>query len=91
MSVCAKPLVCDTPLPVSRSLRSAKAIAKPKTNPSGVHYSIWWRHISKLRTSRIGCEVGLDFYEPAERASNGHNVKAIHIPYIALHIFRVIT
>ena len=31
------------------------------------------------------------FYERAERASNGHNFQAIHIPYIALHIFRVIT
>ena len=37
------------------------------------------------------CEVGLDFYERAERASNDHNFEAIHIPYIALHIFPVIT
>ena len=35
--------------------------------------------------------VGLDFYERAERASNDHNFQAIHISYIALHIFRVIT
>ena len=67
-----------------------KAIAKPKTNPSCVHYSIWWRHISNLRTCRVGCEVELDFYERAERVSNGHNFQAIHIPYIALHIIRVI-
>ena len=44
-----------------------------------------------LGTCRIGCEVGLDFYERAERASNDHNFLAIHIPSIALHIFRVIT
>ena len=37
------------------------------------------------------CEVGLDFYERAERASNDHNFQAIHIPYIALRIFPVIT
>ena len=74
---------------LARCARS-KAIAKPKTNLSCVHYSIWWRHISNLRTSRIGCEVGQDFYERAERASNGLNFQAIHIPYIVLHIFRVI-
>ena len=39
----------------------------------------------------MGCEVGLNFYERAEGASNGHNFQAIHIPYIALHIFRVTT
>ena len=61
------------------------------SNHSCVSYSTWWRHISNLRTSRIGCEVGLDFYERAVRASNGHNFQAIHIPYIALHIFGVIT
>ena len=36
---------------------------------------------------RIGCEVGLDFYERAERASNEYNSRAIHIPYIALYLF----
>ena len=75
---------------LGRHARS-KAIAEPKTNPSCVHYSIWWRHILNLRTRRIGCEVGLDLYERAERASNDHNFLAIHIPYIALHISRVIT
>ena len=47
-------------------------------------------HISNLGTCRIGCEIGLNFYERAERASNGNNFQAIHIPYIALHIFSVI-
>ena len=47
--------------------------------------------MSNLGTCRIGCEVGLDFYERAERASNDHNFQAIHTPYIALHIFPVIT
>ena len=46
--------------------------------------------MSNLLTRRIGCEVGLDFYERAERASNDHNFQPIHIPYIALHIFPVI-
>ena len=45
------------------------------------------RLISNLGTCRIGCEVGLDFYERAERASNDYSFHAIHIPYIALHIF----
>ena len=44
-----------------------------------------------LGTCRIGCDVGLDFYERAEPASNDHNFQAIHIHYIALRIFRVIT
>ena len=35
----------------------------------------------------MGCKVGLDFYERAEPASNDYNFHAIHIPYIALHIF----
>ena len=47
--------------------------------------------MSSLGTCPIGCEVGLDFYERAERASNDHNFQAIYIPYIALHICRVIT
>ena len=89
MSLCAKPLVRDTPLRVRRSLRS-KAIALPKTNPSCVRYSIRSRLISNLQTCRIGCEGGQDFYERAERASNDYNFQAIHIPYIALHIFPVI-
>ena len=75
---------------LARCARSI-TIALPKTNPSCVHYSTWWRHISNLRTCRIGCEVEQDFYERAERASNDHNFQAIHIPYIALDIFRVIT
>ena len=37
------------------------------------------RLISNLGTCRIGCEVGLDLYERAERASNDHNFLAIHI------------
>ena len=69
----------------------SKTIAKPKTNPSCVRYSIWRRLISNLGTSRIGSEVGLDFYQRAERASYDYNFQAIHIPYIHLHIFRVIT
>ena len=36
-------------------------------------------------------EVGTDFYEREERASNDHNFQAIHIPSFALHILRVIT
>ena len=52
---------------------------------------MWRRLISNLRTCRIGCEIGLNFYERAERASTDHNFQAIHIHYIALHIFRVIT
>ena len=75
---------------LARYARS-KAVAQPKTNPSCVSHSTWRRLISNLRTCRIGCEVGLDFYERAERASNDHNSQAIHIPYIALHIFRVTT
>ena len=47
--------------------------------------------MSNLRMCRIGCEIGLNFYERAERASNDHNLKAIYIPHIALRIFRVIT
>ena len=68
----------------------SKTMAKPTTNPSCVRYSIWRRLISNLETCRICCEVGLDFYERAERASNDCNFQAIHIPYIALHIFPVI-
>ena len=45
------------------------------------------RLISNLGTCRIGSEVGLDFYERAERAINDYNFQAIHIPYIALNIF----
>ena len=89
MSLCSKPLVCDTHLRVPRSLRS-KAVAQPETNHSCVRYSIRSRLISNLQTCRIGCEVGLDFYERAEGASNDYNFRAIHIPYIALHIFPVI-
>ena len=75
---------------LARRARS-KAIAYPKTNPSCVSHSTCRRLISNLGTCRIGCEVGLDFYERAVRASNDHNFQAIHIPYIALHIIRVIT
>ena len=75
---------------LARHARS-KTIAQPTTNPSCVHYSSGWRHISNLQTCRIGCEVGQDFFERAERASNDHNFQAIHTPYIALHVFRVIT
>ena len=75
---------------LARRARS-KTIAYPKTNPFCVRHSIWRRLISNLGTCRIGCEVGLDFYERAERASNDHNFQAIHVTYIALHIFRVIT
>ena len=48
------------------------------------------RPILNFRTCRIGREVELDFYERAERASNDSNFQAIHIPYIALHMFPVI-
>ena len=75
---------------LARRARS-KTVAKPKTNPSCVRHSIWRRLISNLGTCRIGCDVGLDFYERAERASNDYIFQAIHIPYIALHIFPVIT
>ena len=74
---------------LARCARS-KTIAKPKTDPSCVRYSIRRRLNLNFRTSRIGCYVGLDFYERAERASNEYNFQAIHIPYIALHIFPVI-
>ena len=74
-------------VPCARS----KTIAKPKTNPSCVRYSIWRRLIYNLRTCRIGCEVGLDLFQRAERASNDSNCQAIHKPYITLHIFPVIT
>ena len=87
MSLCAKPLVCYTPLRVTRSLRSLKNYSLTKTKPSCVRYSVRRRLISNLLTCRIGCEVGLDFYE---RASNDSNFRAIDIPYIALHIFPVI-
>ena len=66
-------------------------IAKPKTNPSCVRYPIRRRLISNLRTCRIGCEVGLDSYERAVRASIDYNFQAIHIPYGAVHIFPIIT
>ena len=49
------------------------------------------RLILSFRTCRIGCEVGLDFHERAERAIDDLNFQATHIPYIALHIFRGIT
>ena len=75
---------------LARCARS-ETIAKPKTNPSCVRYSIWRRPISNLGTSRMGCEVGLDFYERADRASNDCNVQAVHKPDITLHIFPVIT
>ena len=44
-----------------------------------------------MNTYRIGCEVGLDFYVRAERASNNYNFQATLIPFIALHIFPVTT
>ena len=75
---------------LARRARS-KTIASPKTNPFCLRHSIWRRLISNLGTCRIRCEVGLDFYERAERASNHHNFQVIRIPSIALHIFRVIT
>ena len=75
---------------LARCARS-ETIAKHKTNPSCVRYSIWRRLISNLGTCRIGYEVGLDFYERAERASNDCIFQAIHKPYITLHIFPVIT
>ena len=77
---------------VSLARRSrSKTVALPKINPSRVRYSIRRRLISNLRVCRNGCEVGLDFYERAERASNDHNFQAIDILYITLHMFRVIT
>ena len=79
-----------THLYASLALRArSKTVAYPRSHPSCVRYSIRWRLISNLLTCRIGCEVGLDFYERAERASNDYNFQAIHIPYIALHIFPV--
>ena len=75
---------------LARRARS-KTVAKPKTNPSCVRHSIWRRLISNLGTCRIGCDVGLDFHERAERASNDLNFEATNIPYVALHIFRGIT
>ena len=75
---------------LARQARS-KAIAYPKSNPSCVSHSTCRRLISNLHTCRICCAVGQDFLERAERASNDHNFQAIHIPYIALHVFRVIT
>ena len=72
---------------LTRCARS-NTIGQPKTNPSCVRYSTWRRLISNLGTCRIGCEVGLNFHD---RTSFDHNFQAIHIPYIALHIFRVIT
>ena len=74
---------------LARCARS-KTIAYPKTKPSCVRYSIRRRLISNLLTCRIGCEVGLDLYERAERVSYDKNFHAIHIPYMALHIFPVI-
>ena len=73
----------------ARCARS-KTITYPKTNPSSVCYSIWRRLTSNLGTCRIGCEVGLDFYERAEQPSSDHNFQAIHVPYIALRTFPVI-
>ena len=90
MSLCAKPLVCDTPLRVTRSLRSLENYSLTKTKPSCARYSVRRRLTSNLLTFRIGCVVGLDFYERAERASSDSNFQAIHIPYTALHIFHVI-
>ena len=74
---------------LARRARS-KTGAKPKTNPSCVRHSIWRRLISNLGTCRIGCEVGLDFHERAERASNDLNFQATHIPYIACIYFVVL-
>ena len=75
---------------LARCARS-KPIAHRKTNPSCDRNSIRRGLISNLRTCRIGCEVRLDFYERAERASNYCNFQAIHKSYITLHIFPVIT
>ena len=75
---------------LARRARS-KTVAKPKINPSCFRHWIWRRLISNLGTCRIGCDVGLDFYERAERASNDYIFQAIHIPYTALHIFPVFT
>ena len=69
----------------------SKTIAHLKTNPSCDRNSIRRRVIYNLRTCRIGCEVGLDFYQRAERASNDTNCQAILKSYITLHIFPVIT
>ena len=69
----------------------SKTVAKPKINPSCFRHWKWRRLISNLGACLIGCEVGLEFYERAERPSNDLNFQAIHIPYIALHIFPVIT
>ena len=69
----------------------SKPIAHRKTNPSCDRNSIRRGLISNLRTCRIGCEVGLDFYQRAERASNDTNCQAILKSYITLHIFPVIT
>ena len=90
MSLCAKPLVCDTPLRVTRSLRSPEIYSLTKTKHSCVRYSVRRRLISNLLTFRIGYEVGLDFYERAERACNDYNFQAVHIPYIAMHMYPVI-
>ena len=74
---------------LTRCARS-NTIGYPKTNPSCVRYSTRRRLISNLLTCRIGCEVGLDFYERAERASNDYTFHAVLLPYIALHIVSVI-
>ena len=75
---------------LARCARS-KTIALPKTNPPFVRYTIRRRLITNLRTCRIGCEAGLDFYERAERANNDYSFQAIHMRHIAFHIFPVIT
>ena len=75
---------------LARCVRS-ETIALPKTNPSCDRISIRRRLIYNLRTCWIGCEVGIYFYERADRASYDCNFQAIHKPYITLHNFPVIS
>ena len=62
--------LCRTFTHCTLAALARKTIAYPKTNPSCVRFSVWRQFTSNLRTCRFSCEVGLAFYERAERASN---------------------
>ena len=62
--LCAKPLALEDMFThCSLAALAGKDIAWPNTKPTCVHFSKMRRFPSKVWPHRIGCEVGLDFYE----------------------------
>ena len=87
MSLCAKPLVRDTPLRVPRSLCSPDNYILTE-NPSLLR-SLSEKEATNFKFVNVsdrvwGCTRFL-------RTSNDYNFQAIHISYIVLHIFPIIT